>query len=54
VRLSDCAFYTDSFSDVPVLEAVGQPVAVNPDPRLRRRANKRGWRIVDWGTPARV
>lgn len=52
VSLADCAFYTDSFSDVPVLEAVGTPVAVNPDPRLRRRANKRGWRIVDWGIPA--
>jgi HAD superfamily hydrolase (TIGR01490 family) len=51
VRLRDCAFYTDSFSDLPVLEAVGVPVAVNPDPRLRRRASKRGWRIVDWGTP---
>ncbi|MBS1151346.1 MAG: Phosphoserine phosphatase [Myxococcaceae bacterium] len=52
MRLADCAFYTDSFSDVPVLEAVGTPVAVNPDPRLRRHANKRGWRIVDWGTPS--
>jgi HAD superfamily hydrolase (TIGR01490 family) len=52
VQLADCAFYTDSFSDVSVLEAVGQPVAVNPDPRLRRHANKRRWRIVDWGTPA--
>ncbi len=52
VRLADCAFYTDSFSDVSVLEAVGQPVAVNPDPRLRRHANRRGWKIVDWGTPS--
>lgn len=51
VELSGCAFYTDSFSDVLVLEAVGRPVAVNPDPRLRRRANKRGWEIVDWGVP---
>lgn len=51
VKLGDCAFYTDSFSDVSVLEAVGQPVAVNPDPRLRRRAAKRGWPIVDWGQP---
>lgn len=51
VQLKDCAFYTDSFSDVPVLEAVGKPVAVNPDPRLKRRAQKRGWQIVDWGTP---
>ncbi len=52
VQLADCAFYTDSFSDLPVLEAVGAPVAVNPDPRLRRRARQRGWKIVDWGRPA--
>ncbi len=51
VSLVDCTFYTDSYSDLPVLEAVGQPVAVNPDPRLRRRAHKRGWPVVDWGTP---
>lgn len=51
MRLQDCTFYTDSFSDVPVLEAVGKPVAVNPDPRLKRRAQKRGWTILDWGTP---
>lgn len=54
VQLEDCAFYTDSYSDVPVLEAVGTPVAVNPDPRLRRRAHQRGWRVVDWGRPPRV
>lgn len=53
VALSDCAFYTDSFSDRFVLEAVGQPVAVNPDPRLRRRAASAGWAVVDWGQPPR-
>lgn len=52
VSLADCAFYTDSMSDLPVLEAVGEPVAVNPDPRLRRHAAGRGWRIEDWGVPA--
>lgn len=51
VALRDCAFYTDSFSDLAVLEAVGHPVAVNPDPRLRRHAAKRGWAVVDWGEP---
>lgn len=45
-------FYTDSFSDLPVLEAVEVPVAVNPDPRLKRHALKKGWRVVDWGGPA--
>jgi HAD superfamily hydrolase (TIGR01490 family) len=51
VELSQCAFYTDSASDLPVLEAVGRPVAVNPDPRLRREARRRGWPVVDWGDP---
>jgi HAD superfamily hydrolase (TIGR01490 family) len=49
--LQDCAFYTDSYSDLPVLAAVGRPVAVNPDPRLRREALRRGWPVVDWGRP---
>jgi HAD superfamily hydrolase (TIGR01490 family) len=49
VALTECSFYTDSLSDLPVLEVVGTPVAVNPDPRLRRVAKKRGWRIEDWG-----
>ncbi|MFZ5469494.1 MAG: HAD family hydrolase [Myxococcota bacterium] len=48
VRLYSCSFYTDSYSDLPVMEQVGNPVAVNPDLRLRRHAARRGWRIVDW------
>jgi HAD superfamily hydrolase (TIGR01490 family) len=52
VALANCAFYTDSYSDLPVLEAVGRPVAVNPDRRLRRTAVQRGWELVDWGRPA--
>ncbi|MBI5545657.1 MAG: HAD family phosphatase, partial [Deltaproteobacteria bacterium] len=51
VALADCAFYTDSASDLPMLEAVGRPVAVHPDPRLKRIALKRGWPIADWGVP---
>jgi HAD superfamily hydrolase (TIGR01490 family) len=51
VQLSDCSFFTDSFADLPVLEHVGRAVAVNPDPRLARVAKKRGWEVVDWGTP---
>ncbi|MBI3665935.1 MAG: HAD-IB family hydrolase [Acidobacteria bacterium] len=39
--------YSDSFSDLPMLEAVGLPAAVNPDPRLRRAALERGWPILD-------
>lgn len=39
--------YSDSLSDVPMLEAVGNPVAVNPDQRLRRLATRRGWPVLD-------
>lgn len=48
VALRDCTFYTDSWSDLPVLEAVGRPVAVHPDPRLSREAKRRGWEIARW------
>jgi HAD superfamily hydrolase (TIGR01490 family) len=44
-RLSDAYLYTDSYSDRPLLEAVGHPIAVNPDARLKRLARKRGWPI---------
>lgn len=43
---TDCAFYSDSVFDVPLLEAVGRPVVVNPDFRLRRIARERGWPIM--------
>ncbi len=39
--------YSDSFSDLPMLEAVGIPAAVNPDRRLKRVALDRGWTILD-------
>lgn len=39
--------YSDSLSDLPMLEAVGCPAAVNPDSRLRRIAQKRGWPILN-------
>lgn len=48
--LRNASFYTDSYSDLPVMEAVGHPVAVNPDLPLARLARKRGWEIVDWGS----
>ncbi len=41
-------FYTDSMADISVLEAVAQPVVVNPDPRLARVARRNGWPIEDW------
>ena len=39
--------YSDSLSDLPMLEAVGLPSAVNPDRRLRRVANDRGWPVLN-------
>lgn len=41
--LDDCSFYSDSYHDLPLLERVGRPVAVNPDHRLARTAVRRGW-----------
>jgi HAD superfamily hydrolase (TIGR01490 family) len=38
--------YSDSYSDLPFLEAVGHPVAVNPDRRLRQLARARGWPTI--------
>jgi len=48
VDLSASWFYTDSYSDLPMLERVGHPVAVNPDLRLRRRARARGGPVRQW------
>lgn len=47
--LASATFYTDSASDLSLMEAVGAPVAVNPDRALRRIATDRGWPVVDWG-----
>ncbi|MEN9504793.1 MAG: hypothetical protein RI958_719 [Actinomycetota bacterium] len=44
--LRQCYAYSDSASDLPMLEAVGHPVAVNPDARLERIARRRGWPVV--------
>jgi len=43
--LSVSYFYTDSITDLPLLERVGHPVAVNPDPKLQRLAKQRAWPI---------
>jgi len=44
--------YSDSHTDLPFLEAVGHPVAVNPDRRLRRVASQRGWPVLQFGRRA--
>jgi len=40
--------YADHHTDVPFLESVGHPVAVNPDSKLRQIAEERGWELVEW------
>jgi HAD superfamily hydrolase (TIGR01490 family) len=46
--LRDATFYSDSFTDLPLLEHVREPIVVNPDPRLGRIAKRRGWRVERW------
>lgn len=40
------AFYTDSHNDLPLMEWVGEPVAVDPDDSLREYAHRAGWRVM--------
>lgn len=47
IALADCWAYTDSIADVELLEVVGHPVAVGPDPELRELAGSRGWEILE-------
>lgn len=44
--LADAVFYSDSVNDLPLLGAVGQPVAVDPDARLRAHAQAAHWPIL--------
>jgi len=46
--LAECTAYSDSYTDVPFLEVVGHPVAVNPDRRLRRIARDRDWPVLNF------
>ena len=48
--LAACSAYSDSFNDLPMLSLVGDPVAINPDARLRAHAKAHGWRIHDYRT----
>jgi len=51
IDLSTSYGYADSHSDLPLLAAVGQPVAVSPDVSLARHARRQHWTIVDWASP---
>jgi HAD superfamily hydrolase (TIGR01490 family) len=50
--LAECTAYSDSHTDLPFLEVVGRPVAVNADRRLRAIAAERGWPTLEFGSRA--
>src|SRR6516225_12125280 len=52
--LSRCSAYSDSSNDMPMLELVGHPAAVNPDSDLRAQARAQGWPIHDFRTGRRA
>ncbi len=52
IDLARSYFYTDSISDLPLLELVGHPVVVNPDPLLYRQARRRRWPVRVFSEPA--
>ena len=54
IDLSRSYAYSDSNTDRPFLEAVGHPVAVNPDKELRKLAEELGWQIRDFHRPVRL
>ncbi len=52
IDLAKSWFYTDSITDMPLMDIVGHPVAVNPDPLLYRTAVKRRWPVRFFEPPA--
>ena len=48
--LSRCTAYSDSYNDLPMLDLVGEAVAINPDARLRAHARAAGWQVRDYRT----
>ena len=51
--LEHCYAYSDSITDLPMLEAVGRPTVVNPDRALRKEAVARGWEVLTFSRPVR-
>ncbi|BBX63842.1 putative phosphatase [Mycobacterium saskatchewanense] len=49
--LEHCYAYSDSITDLPMLEAVGHPSVVNPDRGLRKEATERGWPVLTFSRP---
>jgi HAD superfamily hydrolase (TIGR01490 family) len=48
--VAQCSAYSDSYNDLPLLNLVGDPCAINPDAKLRAHARSQGWRIRDYRT----
>ncbi len=51
ISLADSYSYSDSATDLPMLESVGHPVAVNPDRELRSVADERDWLVMEFRRP---
>ncbi len=49
--LEHCYAYSDSITDLPMLEAVGHPTVVNPDRALRKESTSRGWPVLTFSRP---
>ena len=54
IDLASSYAYSDSYTDVPMLEAVGHPVVVNPDRVLARLARDREWETLQFTRPVRL
>jgi len=54
IDLSGSFAYSDSYTDIPMLETVGHPIAVNPDRILTKAAKERGWEIQKFDRPVRL
>ncbi|MCW2601652.1 MAG: HAD-superfamily subfamily hydrolase [Frankiales bacterium] len=52
--LAECYAYSDSFTDAPMLSAVGHPVAVNPDRALKKLATENDWPVRTFAKPVRA
>ena len=44
--LTGCYFYSDSINDLPLMQVVDNPVAVDPDDKLRQHAQQHGWPVI--------
>ena len=54
IDLEESSAYSDSYTDLPMLEAVGHPVAVNPDRLLAKVAKEREWEVMQFTKPIRL